>query len=150
MDDRVRSILKDVVLTGGRDAIGRAKESVVSHFFAIYTELHRGLAFGSNTSTIRNTFERAIQSVSGAHCPGLWKDYFYFEYSRRETEKAKAVLRRAVGACPWVKELYLLAFKQLSDDPARGRAELSGMYELIVDKELRVHTALEGSLDEAP
>ena len=64
-----------------------------------------------------------------------------FEYSRGEFDKAKGVFYRAIQACPWVKGLYMLAFEQLGD--AIGAEELRGVYETMVEKELRVHVSLE-------
>ena len=48
---------------------------------------------------------------------------------------------RAVRACPWVKELYLLAFEYLREE--MGEEELRGIYEMMEEKGLRVHVALE-------
>ena len=144
IDDRVRSIVNNVVLSNNASTStprGKQQESVTSHFFAIYTELHRGPTFGSNSSTIRSTFERAVESESGANCAGLWKLYFLFEHSRRENRRAKAVFWRGVRACPWVKELHLLAFEYLRD--VLEDSELRGIYELMEEKGLRVHVGLE-------
>lgn len=138
ISDRVRSIVKELVLRGSGDMKTGAQDSVIPHFFAIHSELHRGVTFGSNIFTIRSTFERAVESDSGAHCAGLWKLYFLFEHSRSETERAKTVFWRGLRACPWAKDLYMLAFEHL-----RGDADLRGIYELLGEKELRVHVGLE-------
>lgn len=140
IDDRVRSIVKDVVLAKD-DTKGKHQESVIPHFFAVYAELHRGTTFGCNTSTIRSTFERAVCSSSGMHCAGLWKLYFLFELSREEVVRAKFVYWRGIRACPWAKELYLLAFEHLRS--VMGDAEFWGIYELMGEKELRVHVGLD-------
>ena len=140
IDDRVRVIVKEVVLAND-ESKEQQPESVVPHFFALYTELNRGVTFGSNNSTIRSTFERAVSTKSVKHCAGLWKWYFLFECSRGDMEKAKAVYWRGLRACPWVKELYLLAFEYLRD--VMTEADLRGIYELLGEKDLRVHIGLE-------
>ena len=60
--------------------------------------------------------------------------------------RAKAVYWRAVRACPWVKELYLLAFEYLGEE--MGEEELRGVYEMMEEKGLRVHVALEDHIEE--
>ncbi len=147
-DDRVRSIVKEVILARNGDGKTKRQDSVIPHFFAVNSELSRGVTFGSNVSTIRSTFERAVESDSGAHCAGLWKLYLLFEHSRGAREKAKSVFWRAVRACPWAKELYLLAFEYLKGAGGFGNEDLRGVYELMVDKEIRIHVNLEDYFDD--
>ena len=146
IDDRVRSVVKEFVLGGSDETRSKAQNSVIPHFFAIYMELHRGVTFGSNICTIRSAFERAVESDSGRHCAGLWKLYFLFEHSRSEADRAKTVFWRSVRACPWVKDLYMLAFEHLRGGKVMGEADLRGIYELLGEKELRVHVGLEDIL----
>ncbi|KAL2038659.1 hypothetical protein N7G274_008707 [Stereocaulon virgatum] len=147
IDDRVRSIINDVVLSNNNinstshTSRNEKRDNVTSHFFAIHTELHRSLTFGSNNQTIRSTFERAITSSTGAHCASLYKLYFLFEHSRGEIAKAKAVFWRGVRACPWVKDMYLLAFEYLREEMDDG--DLRGVYELMEEKGIRIHVAFE-------
>lgn len=143
IDDRVRSIVKELVLGGSGDVKSKAQDSVMPHFFAIYSELHRSITFGSNIFTIRSTFESAVESDSGAHCAGLWKLYFLFELSRSEMEGAKTVFWRGLRACPWAKDLYMLAFENLRGEKVMAEADLRGLYDLLCEKELRVHVGLE-------
>ena len=143
IDDRVRATVQDVVL-GANKVPPKSQESVVSHFFAIHTEVTRGVARGSNENAIRASFERAVESKGGAHCAGIWKMYFVFEHSLGDLKRATAVFHRGIRACPWVKELYLLPFEYLRDGPgAMQDADLKGVYDLMVEKELRVHVDLE-------
>lgn len=143
IDDRLRSVVEEILSAGNGNIEKRAPDSVVPHFFAIYSELHRAVTFGSNISTIRSTFERAVQSDSGAHCAGLWKLYFLFEHSRYEVERAKMVFWRSLKACPWAKDLYMIAFEYLRGEKVMDEAFLKGIYELLGEKELRVHIGLE-------
>lgn len=141
IDDRVRSIMRDVVLSSDRDREGKHQENVMSHIFAVYIELSRSIKLRSNVHTVRGTFERGVGSSCGAHSAGLWKLYFLFELSRNELEKAKSVFYRGMKACPWAKEMYMMAFEYLRS--VMGETELRGLYELMVEKELRIHLGLE-------
>ncbi|MCJ1250171.1 hypothetical protein MMC30_007397 [Trapelia coarctata] len=141
IDDRVRSIVHDVVLSsheGGRSGIS---ESVVSLLFSVYTELTRSTATGSNVHCIRASFERAVENPCGKHSAAMWKLYFLFEHSRGDVQKAKMVFYRAVRACPWVKELYLLPFEYLRG--VMPVVEAKGIYQMLVEKELRVFVSLD-------
>ena len=141
IDDRVRSVIQSIVSPRTTPMDQQPAESVLPHFYAIYTELHRGIDLGSNTYTIRGTFERAVDSTCGKQSAGLWKLYFLFEHSRGEMQRAKNVFYRAISACPWVKGLYLLAFEYLRD--TLSLQDLRGVYEAMVEKGLRVHVSLE-------
>ena len=143
IDDRLRSVIKELVLDSGGKTGNKPQDSVVPHFFAIYSELHRAVTFGSNVSTVRSTFERAVESDSGVHCAGLWKLYFLFEHSRYEAERARMVFWRGLRACPWAKDLHMLAFEYLSSEKGMEEADLRGIYELLGEKELRRHVKVE-------
>lgn len=138
--------MKDVALRPYQHTSGKHHESVVSHFFAIHMELNRGVTLGSNILTIRSTFERAVRSDSGTHCAGLWKLYFLFEHSRADIIKAKNVFWRCLKACPWAKELYMLAFEYLRGTDGLRNEELRSIYELLGEKEIRIHVSLEDVL----
>ena len=146
IDDRVRSLIRDVLLSN-RSA-SNDKGTTVPHLFAVYTEIARGINFGSNMNAIRAAFERAAESEACAHQAGLWRLYFLFEHSRGNMKEAKAVLYRSVRACPWVKDLYLLAFEHLRGvDDGMNDLELKGLYDLMVERELRVHVDLDELLE---
>ena len=136
--------MKDVVLNNHlRRDRNKDPPSIISHFFAVHTELRRSLTLGSNINTIRATFERAVSEDSiGAHSAGLWKLYFCFERERGDAKKAMDVFWRGVRACPWAKELYLLAFD--SDAELRmGEVGLRELVQLMEGKELRIHKRIE-------
>lgn len=148
IDDRVRAVIRDVLFsplstdtTDKRKPYQEPKESVIPHFFAIYTELNRSPVLGANVHSVRNSFERAISTKAGQQSASIWKLYFVWEHSKGDMQKAKGVFWRAVQACPWVKELYLLAFRYLQD--MMPLDELRGVYETLVDRELRVHISLD-------
>ncbi|KAI4139812.1 MAG: hypothetical protein L6R39_006098 [Caloplaca ligustica] len=152
IDDRLRGIMRDVVFAShhrNHDQGEFPSDDIIPHTFAMYTDLHRGLALGSNPNAIRGTFERALRSDGGggvAHNAGLWKRYFLYELhsSGGDLKRAKEVFYKAIGACPWVKELYMLAFEHLGDGDGGGMSEteLRGVYDLMAEREVRIRVSL--------
>lgn len=175
---------------------------ITTHLFSIFIELTRPEYAGSTAHSIRAAFEKAIgqqnphaKSTSTttatatsdvspnatAHSNlSLWKLYILFEIDQRDLVRARDVFYRALRACPWSKELVMLAFSHLRGDvvdcysyrgggkdgkegvrgtaardglrPRRGDGmdfyELRRVYDVLVEKELRVHVDIEGVLDE--
>ena len=141
IEDRVRTIINDVILgsTNGNRRTGK-RGSIIPHFFSLYTEFNRSPVAGSNSNTIRSTFENAVNNHAATHCVGLWKLYVLFEKSRGESKKARAVWWRGVQACPWAKALWIMGFQELRNE--MSTEELRGFYEMMVEKELRLHVDL--------
>ncbi|KAL8737734.1 MAG: hypothetical protein Q9181_001391 [Wetmoreana brouardii] len=144
VDDRVRGIVRDTVFASNRcnGQEGNEDESdhITTHFFAVYNDLQRGIVQGSNQNAIRGTFERALASEGVAHSAGLWKLYFLFEHRNRDLKRARDVLFRAIRACPWAKAIYMLAFEYMGDE--MGNEDLRGVYDMMVERELRIRVAL--------
>ncbi|KAI4281780.1 MAG: hypothetical protein L6R38_003435 [Xanthoria sp. 2 TBL-2021] len=155
IDDRVRGIMRDVVFSNSNQHTNNNKpenedipsDHITTHFFAIHTDIQRGPIQGSNLSAVRGTFERALSShSSAAHSAGLWKWYFLYELENSSSDgngnlkRAREVYYRAIGACPWAKGIYMLAFEYLSE--GMEERELRGVYEMMVERELRIHVAL--------
>ncbi|KAL8927299.1 MAG: hypothetical protein Q9208_002476 [Pyrenodesmia sp. 3 TL-2023] len=151
VDDRVRGIMRDVVLGSSHHHHSstnpqqqeaepmEAEDNIIPHHFAIHTDLHRGIAQGSNVQAVRGTFERALRSVP--HSAGLWKWYFDFEHAKGDMKRARDVFYRAVRACPWVKELYMLAFEKLAGEEGEvmmGEGGLRGVRDMMVEREVRI------------
>lgn len=150
---------------------------ISTHIFSIYNELCRPVFTGSTVHSIRAAFEKAIgEYPTLSSRPGdkdarhtfamdsarsnlsIWKLYILFELQRnQDVGAAKAVFYRAIRACPWSKELIMLAFEHLRDDlitenhprqPQRkkqlqhtglGFDELRQLYNILIEKQLRVH-----------
>lgn len=142
IDDRVRGIVRDTVFGNryGRQGDDEGSDDVTIHFFAVYVDLQRGVLQGSNHNAVRGTFERALQSEGAAHSAGLWKLYFLFEHRNADLSRARDVFYRAVMACPWAKQIYMLAFDYLGDE--MSEMELRGVYDMMVERELRIHITL--------
>ncbi|KAL8783432.1 MAG: hypothetical protein Q9213_004632 [Squamulea squamosa] len=148
IDDRVRGIMRDIVFSSNKPNNNNEQknnnyddsEHISTHFFAVYTDMQRGTIQGSNQSAVRGTFERALSDAAAAHSAGLWKWYFLYEYRNGDLKRAREVYYRAVRACPWAKEIYMLGFEYLSEEMPEG--ELRGVYDMMVERELRIHVAL--------
>lgn len=138
IDDRVRSIMRDVVLQDKQDTI-------IGWYFSIWTELHRGIDMGSNSHSVRATFEKAVESQSGKSNAALWKLYLLFEHRQGELQRAKNVFYRGMRGCPWAKEVYMLAFTHLRD--VLSFDGLRKIYYVLGEKELRVHMDLEDAFE---
>ncbi|KAI4228218.1 MAG: hypothetical protein L6R36_001797 [Xanthoria steineri] len=155
IDDRVRGIIRDVVFSNKNKNKNETQnllpssDHITTHFFAIHTDIHRGPLQGSNRSAVRGTFERALASTAAPHSAALWKWYFLYELELElehngdgNRRRAREVYHRAVRACPWAKGVYMLAFEYLSVAGGMEEGELRGVYEMMGERELRVHVAL--------
>ncbi|KAI1384675.1 DUF1740-domain-containing protein [Hypoxylon trugodes] len=155
IDDRVRSILDNVVLTLPHDCIS-------SRIFAIRHESRVG-----NSHSTRAAFERALESEVCGHHPGLWVEYIRFCYNstldlhtnpesktkskskdkvkekarEKAKTKAKEIFYRALQRCPWSKDIFMEAFVTLVRD--LDSAELRSVYSTLCEKGLRVHVEME-------
>nr|VWO94247.1 Pre-mRNA-splicing factor CLF1 (crooked-neck-like protein 1) [Ganoderma boninense] len=71
----------------------------------------------------------------------LWKVFIAFEIRAGEPERAKKLLFRAVGECPLVKELYLLAFGPLREVFSTRELRLLG--ETMAERRIRMRVGLD-------
>ncbi|KAI9738134.1 MAG: hypothetical protein M1818_005563 [Claussenomyces sp. TS43310] len=135
IDDRVRTILRDVILLP-------AVDSLTSRLFAIHHEMMHG-----NTHSTHAAFENAVVSPACSSNPGLWRLYVLFCVGAREYRaRAKDVFYKGMRACPWAKWFYFMAFDELAD--LMGLEEKRSVYRILEEKELRVHVDLEEWLEE--
>ncbi|KAK4038464.1 NRDE-2, necessary for RNA interference-domain-containing protein [Parachaetomium inaequale] len=127
IDDPIRATLQS--LSG---------HSLGTRRFAIYHEARVGTAH-----SVRAAFEAALAGEEGAGSQGsveLWVRYVRFCCENKELRgRAKEVFYRAVGACPWAKEVYMEGFGV----PGLSAAELRAVGETVAAKGLRVHVDLE-------
>ncbi|KAG5647613.1 hypothetical protein DXG03_008966 [Asterophora parasitica] len=75
----------------------------------------------------------------------IWRIYIEFEIRAGQLQLAKKLVFRAIGECPLVKELYLLAF-----GPLRGvfsGKELSGIADTMAERGLRMRKGLDDGLE---
>ncbi|KAF3490613.1 uncharacterized protein GIQ15_00130 [Arthroderma uncinatum] len=151
IENRVRSVLGRQLLEphGSDDTADPLKQStLIPHLFSIYSELYRGVSAGSTAHSARAAFEAAISSQSGQHTAALWKLYVQFELTLDEKEKARQVFFRSIRACPWSKRLVLLAYNEPHLRGSMSFDELRKVFNVLVEKELRVHVDLEEWLED--
>ncbi|EAW06963.1 uncharacterized protein ACLA_086620 [Aspergillus clavatus NRRL 1] len=182
IEERVRDVVRDVTsetkhrIDPNNTITTTQQVPITTHLFSIYTEISRPVFAGSTLHSARAAFEKAIGATtpaSPAHSSNtasarssltLWKLYILFELSRNEVARAKDVFYRAVRACPWSKELVMLAFTHLRADVVRAQSEsgtastksaegmdfdeLRRVYNVLVEKELRIHVDIEEEIDE--
>ena len=92
----------------------------------------------------------------------IWKLYIIFEvYHTQDIGAAKAVFYRAIRACPWSKQLFMLAFQHLQDEKVhriiQGKSKSSGfifedlysLYRTMTEKQLRIHVDIEDKIQNA-
>ena len=171
IEERVREVTKDITTTRStlQSVATTQVVPITSYLFSIYTELNRPVYAGSTLHSVRAAFEKAIgdsnprsntATTDGSAARSnlsIWKLYILFELSHKEMQRAKSVFYRGMRACPWSKELIMLAFTHLMadlyEDPAMKRYgmgfdELHRVYNVLVEKELRVHVDIENLLEE--
>lgn len=131
LNDPVRDTLRNLVLREPHDRVS-------SRMFAIIHELDAGTVHSA-----RAAFEAALNSDSCRGSPRLWRSYVRFcELHKKELRgKAVEVFYRAVGACPWSKDLAMEAFGTLVKDMDSG--DLRGVFGAMAAKGLRIHVDLE-------
>jgi hypothetical protein len=144
---------------------------VYNHLFKIYRVLCRPYFLGGNIQAARSAFEKAIGERSDPYSPGhgkneaptsvgnqnacsnitLWKIYILFELDRGyDIKAAKNIFYRAIRACPWSKELVMLAFERLAgEEDGLDFDDLRGLYNLLDEKQLRVHVDIAKEVEEA-
>jgi len=135
IDNRVRNILLSTVLTPENDTL-------TSRLFAIYYEMNHGTIHSA-----RSAFEHAVSSPKTKSAAGLWKFYLiYCLETPQFRSQAKDIWYRALRACPWAKELYIIGFEKLGD--LVSFEELKRTWRVMGEKELRVHVDLEDNFEE--
>ena len=130
IDDPVARLLESTVLVEPYDCVN-------SRVFAIQHEIRTGAVHST-----RAAFESALESDACRGSVHLWISYIRFCYGHDELRgRAKEVYHRAVGVCPWSKELYMEAFGTLIRD--MSSSELKAVFQTLTAKGLRVHVDLD-------
>jgi hypothetical protein len=138
IDDRVRSVLRDVVLS-------EANDNLISRLFAVRFEMRNG-----NVHSTRAAFENAVVSPACSSNPGLWRFYVLWclgldfkegDAKEEGRRRAKEVFYRGMRKCPWSKELLMVPF--VEREMGMGREELVAVYRVMGEKELRIHVDMD-------
>lgn len=159
VDERIRSALQPTSLS-------TIETPITTSLLGILTELTRPVYTGSTIHSARAAFERALQpssspSGNATPSPSLWKLYILFEQHRtKDISAAQKLFFRAMRACPWSKDILMLAFPSAPSTDKQGKGglfvdgetgeedwwELRRIYNVLLDKELRVHVEIDDDL----
>ncbi|KAK2757596.1 hypothetical protein FQN54_004565 [Arachnomyces sp. PD_36] len=163
IDDHVRALTRE--LFSSHQPRNLTADSIVHHFFSVFSELQRGAAasraeasvIGTAASTamptaaahsVRAAFEHAFDTSAGRSSAALWKLYVLFEISQGRADLARQAFYRGVRACPWAKALVMVAFTHLRQARMMNFEELRKVYNILVEKELRIHVDIEEILED--
>ncbi|KAF9474100.1 hypothetical protein BDN70DRAFT_885209 [Pholiota conissans] len=129
---RIRAILGD---SGGKakDVVRRIEEVWVAGW-----EKGRWL---SEVERTRNGLAAAIEHERTRASSVIWKFYIQFEIRAQEPQRAKKLFFRAIGECPLVKELYLLAFGPLRS--VFHVHELNALADTMAERGIRLRQGLD-------
>lgn len=151
MMDRLRGIALQALSDDGDD-------SIVQHMQDIHREMSTSEEFGTTEHSIRAVFNRANhQDSETCHCLVTRLAHVRWEidlmqkknetahnstskkHVRKQADRAVQSFHAAIRACPWVKELYMLAFESEAMREALGPDGLKQVYETMLERGLRVH-----------
>ncbi|RVX72709.1 hypothetical protein B0A52_04107 [Exophiala mesophila] len=132
--------------------------NVAISLFKATIELGRPAYSGSTDHSIRATFRRLIApGESGAHFVNIWRTFVLWEASvarsfiqnsargkegdpgvQDRLKRVKDTFYMSLGACPWSKELYMLAFTDDIVRRALGEKALKEVYLSMSERGLRL------------
>ncbi|KAK7059081.1 hypothetical protein VNI00_001705 [Paramarasmius palmivorus] len=95
----------------------------------------------SEVERIRSGLAVALDHGRTRGSPVLWRMYLELEIRTNRLEQAKKLLYRAIGECPYYKELYVLAFV-----PLRGvfsARELDALADVMAERGIRMRRGLD-------
>ena len=142
--------LRDISVSEALDAVPKPLTRYVRD---IATEQARTEYSGSTEHSIRAAFHRAFEEDSPLQaCPALRLAHVRWELAvvqRRQTSNvpldkkssltALGAFHAALQVCPWVKEIYLLAFESEYLQASLGQDGLKALYETMLERGLRIH-----------
>ncbi|KAJ7630811.1 NRDE-2, necessary for RNA interference-domain-containing protein [Roridomyces roridus] len=134
---KVRAMLGESPGAPDKDVLRRAQEVWIAGW-----EKGRWEAEAERT---RSGLAAAVESERTKRSALIWCLYIQLEIKVGQLNRAKKLLFRAIGDCPLVKELYLIAFGPLRS--VFSAAELNGFADTMVERELRLRRGLDEFLE---
>lgn len=144
IDDRLR----DAVV---RNPNGDTDLGLVQWSFSIAEEVRRSTTevFGSTQNSVRAMFTKALLSPSSKvrHAPALWVMWFNFERrsidgkasaTSSEMLRVRQVFYDGLRYLPWCKAWVIMGLKYFSAMSKMTKQELRQLYDVLVERELRV------------
>ncbi|KAI0936623.1 hypothetical protein AcW1_000813 [Taiwanofungus camphoratus] len=126
----------------GDNADGMMKEKdIVKRVAEVWVAGWEKSRWETEQERTRGGLSAAVQNERTRGSPVLWRLYVEFEIRAGQLERAKKLLFRAVGECPLVKELYILAFGPLRS-VFSGR-ELNEWAETMAERGIRMRKGLD-------
>jgi len=144
--DRIREPLLDPVNTVGHSNLVSSHHSIIRELRR-YRQLE---ASGSTQHSVRRAFVSALQDPSSGvkHSPVLWRMWFDFEKSctgEQTRERARQVFLDGLRYLPWNKAWVILGLQYLATDGITVDKELRQIYDVLVEREIRIRVEIEGS-----
>ncbi|KAK2461663.1 hypothetical protein APHAL10511_006126 [Amanita phalloides] len=93
----------------------------------------------------RSRLNAAVEHDRTRASPIIWRIFIEFEIRARDLRRAKKVLYRAIGECPLVKDLYLMAFGPLRS--VFSSQELISLADSMAERGIRIRHALDEILE---
>lgn len=132
---------------------------MISWSFVIAEEIRRfeDSVSGTTENSVRNTFRRALLETGSTvrHSIALWTMWLQFESSpahhktasaqaitgrpkQASLQRAKQVFMDGLRYLPWSKAWVLLGMRLFADKEGMSVPELSQVYDLLLERELRI------------
>ncbi|XP_006454634.1 hypothetical protein AGABI2DRAFT_114375 [Agaricus bisporus var. bisporus H97] len=99
----------------------------------------------SEIERTRSGLAAAVESERTRASVVVWKIYIEFEMRVGDLQSAKKILYRAIGECPFFKDLYLLAFWGLRS--VFTAPELNLLADLMAERGLRLRKGLDDAIE---
>ncbi|KAG8969019.1 hypothetical protein FRC03_004986 [Tulasnella sp. 419] len=134
---RVKSVVRDVILGDSEAAC------VGGWLWAIWQET---VNWAWEVGRVKGVLSKCTESERSRMSPSLWRIAIELEFHLNQLDRAKSLLFRAVGECPWTKEFYLVAFKL----PLRHMFTIKDLEQwsnTMLERRLRVRLGLEDYSD---
>ncbi|KAJ1311121.1 hypothetical protein OPQ81_009622 [Rhizoctonia solani] len=136
---RVRAAVSDIILQEDLKDDMKAEVSLARVLWAVWVESWEHGSY--EQERVRNVLSKAVNDHRMRHSPALWRIYLEFEIRAGQLTRARALLYQAIGACPWVKDFYLLAFDQLRS--AFTHTQLDLWTNAMAERQIRTRTDIE-------
>ncbi|CAE6449252.1 unnamed protein product [Rhizoctonia solani] len=133
---RVRAAVSDVILQEDLKDDMKTEVSLARVLWAVWVESWEHGSY--EQERVRNVLGKAVNDHRMRHSPALWRIYLEFEIRAGQLTRAKALLYQALGACPWVKDFYLLAFDQLRS--TFTHTQLDSWTSVMAERQIRTRT----------
>lgn len=148
IDDRVRAAVSEILY--GQN-MHQQKDSIITHAFAIASEMQRVQDSTGTVHAVRAAFQRAAESRSCKHAPAFWFAYLQFElcYAKAGTESMKSVFLEGMTRLPWCKKFMMEGFSTTLRQ-VMARDQLIHVFNVMEEKGLRMFVDLRGLLEQRP